>query len=475
MAPRILLSIPNTLSTRNLLRTGVLGQLKRAAERVILVTPFADDPGFCREFAGDNVVVYPMPAYRRGLTERALFSALYNLYLSGDIPETLDILLNRWADNHPRTGGLRRVATRTFLPWARPIAPAVEALFMHLGHDDYDELLRNEKPDVAVFSRLFFCDEIPLMRAAVRAGVSTIGAVASWDNLTNKGPLVPRLGRLIVWNELMQAEAIRFHGYSAADVAVAGAAHHDLVFSGEGQQTDRADFCARLGLDPAKKLITYAGEDPIIAPDTPAYIEQIHRFIQDGRLAQPAQLLVRPHPQDDPRRFDRVRRLPGIAFDLPGRPSDRHWMDMSRDDLVHLYDTLRHSDVVVNVTSTIVVDAAFVDTPSICIAYGDSYPETFYNAPMRFFEMNHYRYIMDAKAARVVTSELELCDALNMYLGQPSLDSNGRRRLAHQIAQFDDGRCAERVASAIIAAVGSGMSTGGSHSTAPAVVRERAI
>src|SRR5204862_142099 len=83
----------------------------------------------------------------------------------------------------------------------------------------------------------------PLMRAAARAGVSTIGAVASWDNLTNKGPLVPRLDRLIVWNELMQAEAVRFHGYSAADVVVTGAAHHDLVFSGTGLRTDRAGFC----------------------------------------------------------------------------------------------------------------------------------------------------------------------------------------------------------------------------------------
>jgi hypothetical protein len=474
MSPRVLISIPNTLSTRNLLRTDVFSRVKADADRVILVTPFADDPDFRAEFVRGNVVAYRLTPYRPEVVERALFSVLYNLYLSGDIPETLHILLNRWADNHPGAGRLRRMATRNLLPPARRLAPLVEAMFMRLGSDEYADLLTREKPDVAVFSRLFFCDEIPLMRAASRAGVPTVGAVASWDNLTNKGPLVPRVDRLIVWNDLMQAEAIRFHGYSAADVVVAGAAHHDLVFARAGFQTSRTDFCARLGLDPEKKLITYAGEDPIIAPDTPAYIEQIHRFIEDRRLSRPAQLLVRPHPQDDPRRFDRVRRLPGVAFDLPGRPTD-HWMDMSRDDLHRLYETLHHSDVVVNVTSTIVVDAAFVDTPSVCIAYGDSYPATFYNHPARFFEMNHYRYIMDAKAARVVTSESELCDALNTYLEQPSLDSGGRHQLARQIAQFEDGRSGERIASAIIAAALTERAHAAGHSTVPAAARERAI
>jgi len=127
------------------------------------------------------------------------------------------------------------------------------------------------------------------------------------------------------------------------------------------------------------------------------------------------------------------------------------------------------------VTSTIVVDAAFVDTPSICIAYGDSYPATFYNSPLRFFEMNHYRYIMDAKATRVVNSEQELCDALNMYLADRSIDADGRRRLSRQIAQFDDGRSSERVASAIIAAARTGTAAGAARNRAPAPARGRAI
>jgi hypothetical protein len=228
-----------------------------------------------------------------------------------------------------------------------------------------------------------------------------------------------------------------------------------MLYAERDQLADRATFFARLGLDPAKKLITYAGEDPIIAPDAPHYIEQIQRAVCAGRVVHPAQLLVRPHPQDDVLRFERVRRLPGVFFDLPGRPSEQYWMDMSRDDLRRLYETMWHSDVVVNVTSTIVLDAAFFDTPSICIGYSHSQRETYYNSPMRFFDMDHYRYIMDAGAARVVESEEELVAAINQYLGEPSQDAAGRRRIVREIGQFEDGASGCRTAEAIVAAARS--------------------
>jgi hypothetical protein len=340
--------------------------------------------------------------------------------------------------------------TRHLLPFLRPAVPAFERLYTRIGDTPaYDAMLAAERPDVAVFSRLFYCDEIPLMRAAVRTGVSTVGAVASWDNLTNKGPLLPRLDQLIVWNDLMRAEAVRYHAYPASDVVVAGAPHHDMLYSERDQLADRATFFERLGLDPSKKLVTYAGEDPIIAPDAPIYVEQIDRAVRDGRI-ECAQLLVRPHPQDDPRRWERVRRLPGVFFDLPGKPSERYWMDMSRNDLRRLYETVRHSDVIVNVTSTVVLDAAFFDTPSLCIAYAYSHPDTYFNSPMRFFEMDHYRYIIDAGAARLVQSEAELVSAISETLADPSQYAAGRRRIVREIGQFEDGRSGERTAGAII-------------------------
>jgi hypothetical protein len=462
-----------------LLRTSVFDELRARAGAIVIVAPFADEPWFRDEFVHGNVSAVRMARHAPRPVERRLFSALYNLYLAGPTPHSLQLFLDRWADNHPSIGWLRTSFTRRLLPACRWLSPLLERVYSRFGDTGgYRALIAREQPDVAVFSRLFFCDEIPLMRAAVQAGVPTVGAVASWDNLTTKGPLLPRLDRLLVWNELLKDEAIRYHAYGPEEVLVTGAPHHDIAFAGGSQFADRASFFERLGLDPRKKLITYAGEDPVIAPDAPSYVEEIAAVVRRNGLSMPCQLLVRPHPQDDLARYERIRRLPDVIFDLPGKPSDKYWMDMTRRDLLHLCETLIHSDVVVNVTSTIVVDAAFFDTPSICIGYGYTHPKTHFNSPMRFFEMDHFRHVIDDGATCVVESPEELRAAIDRYLLDPSRDREGRMKTTRRIAQYSDGGSGKRTADAILRSARTAAwqaAPGEENSTAGEVARERAI
>ena len=428
MGPTILLSIPNTLSTRNLLRTSVFDDLRREAGCIIIVAPFAEEPSFREEFVRENVRAVRMSRYSPGVVERSLVSALYNLYLSGPAPRSLQLFLDRWADNHPSLGAMRLLVTRNVLPRLSGMTPSLEGLFTRHGDTGgYRDLIAHEKPDVAVFSRLFFCDEIPLMRAAVQAGVPTIGAVASWDNLTTKGPLLPRMDQLLVWNDLLKDEAMRYHDYRSENIVVTGAPHHDIAFADRSQFADRATFFARLGLDVTKRLITYAGEDPVIAPGCGL----VHRRnCAMGSRRRVLGALPAPGSSASAGRsgsVQRVRQIPGVFFDLPGKPSDTYWMDMGRRDLVHLCETLMHSDVVANVTSTIVVDAAFFDTPSICIGYGYTHPKTHFNSPMRFFEMDHFRYVIDDGATGSSTAR--------MRFGRASIDTFSIRRSIVPVAR----------------------------------------
>ena len=460
-APRLLLSIPNTLSTRNLLRTDVLAILRAEAARVTLVAPFAEDREFRDEFVGDTVAATRMAPYVPRRMETVLRHALYALYLGGSPPRTLRIFLEAWSEAHPWIGPLRQRLNRALARGAAPMAPVLERLYLRHGDiGPYAELLRRDAPDLAVFTRLFFCEEIPLIRAASRAGIPTLGVVASWDNLTSKGPLLPRVDRLVVWNDRMADEAVRYHGYRPEDVAVTGAPHHDLAFAGRERFASRAEFFARLALDPRKRLIVYAGEDPCVAPEAPRYVEILHRLITQGGLSFPAQILVRPHPQDDPRRFDAIRRLPGVVFDLPGRPSERYWMDMTREHLRHLYETMSHADVVVNVCSTIVLDAALFDTPSICIAFTER-PHPVVHSARRLFELDHFRAVVDTGGTTLVLSEQGFREALEQAIADPAACAAGRRRLVRDLAQFDDGKSGWRTAREIIAAAVSARSRAG--------------
>ena len=53
----------------------------------------------------------------------------------------------------------------------------------------------------------------------------------SWDNFTNKLLPVRRVDRLLVWNELMREQAMRWHGYQPEDIRICGAPQFDGYFA----------------------------------------------------------------------------------------------------------------------------------------------------------------------------------------------------------------------------------------------------
>ena len=115
----------------------------------------------------------------------------------------------------------------------------------------------------------------------------------------------------------------------------------------------------------------------------------------------------------------------------------------------HLADTLRHSDVIVNVASTIAVEAAIFDTPVVNISFDGESPSEFACSARRYYRFTHYVNVTRHNAVRIAASPDELIGHVNTYLANPHLDSSGRRQVVLEQCQFLDGRAAERVADAV--------------------------
>jgi hypothetical protein len=74
----------------------------------------------------------------------------------------------------------------------------------------------------------------------------------------------------------------------------------------------------------------------------------------------------------------------------------------------------------------------------------------FVRSARRYYEFTHYVNITRHRAVRVATTPDDLVIDVNRYLADPSLDSEGRRRVVKEQCQFLDGRSAERVADAVL-------------------------
>lgn len=455
----LLMSVSDGYHVKHLLRSEVFKFLKEEA-RIVVLSLQAGDPAFRAEFERENVAVEPLADYRPGWLERKTITIRNNALANRKLTGTLCFKFEKMRRENPLRYFLLHDIMNNALGRSKTAFELFRGAENRLFPDKhYAELFKKYKPDAALLSTPGFkTPDIPLLRRCRAAGVPAISAILSWDNLTSKGsmPIAPR--RLIVWNEIMKREAVELHGYNPEHVHIAGAPHFDPYFRREGL-LGREEFFKNMGLDPGKKLITYTTVPQTTCGYQGDFISIVLEAVNAGTLG-PAQLLVRLHPQDEEAAYSKFRSTPGLVFDLPGRytrqfdstPASLKAMfwDPSLKDVLHLGDTMLHSDAVICIASTITIEAAIFDTPVINLAFDGDMRLPKYNSLLRYYDYTHYKNVAESGGAAIVKSREEFTSALAAYIKDPSLHREGRRKIIASQCSFDDGASARRLARSVL-------------------------
>ncbi len=216
-------------------------------------------------------------------------------------------------------------------------------------------------------------------------------------------------------------------------------------------------------MDPARKLISYACSFVHFAPNYPN-VEALAELVSSDALAEPAQLLVRLHPshfQDKPRIFAEERER---IFALESRYPHVHVVKpvalggslgyYGGEDMDEKSSMMAHSDVLVTVYSTMVVETAVHDTPIVAavidVPGGWNKPGKYSLALKKIGNWPTHQRFREAKAGRVAADAHQLCEVLNLYLKDPSLDKAERRRFIEQEITFTDGSSGKRTTQYIL-------------------------
>jgi len=437
-----------------MLRTGVLASVLDAVPdlRVVLLSPLSADAAFTREFAHPRVTFDVLPPHVLKGFEGRLFGVLQVRFLQVCKTDTLRI---RGAKEFP--GATRYRTTKQLL--GRVLAPGgqrgrwydlVDRLVADSGTEPLFE--RHQPTLVATASPGLIFSEIPVLRTARRRSIPSIAVDLSWDNLTNKFFPARHVERLLVWNSGMRDEATTLHGYAPDRVSVTGAPQFDSYF--RGTRSSREDFCARTGLDPARRIITLATIPPSKFPHHAFVIDRLIAALESGAIREPADLLIRLHPRDDARHYEKYAGHQHVVVEKPFRQTatrsgDGMDIDFMAENTRHLADTLHHSDVVLNVASTMSIEASIFDTPVINIGF-DGQPGSNQALMEWHYGSTHFQKVVRSGAVRIAQSDGELVALINMYLAAPATDADGRRRIVADQCEFSDGRAADRVAAAIV-------------------------
>jgi hypothetical protein len=320
---------------------------------------------------------------------------------------------------------------------------------------EYVELFRRIRPSVVFCSHQRPPVVLPPILAAKSLGIPTATFIFSWDNMTSKGRIAAPFDHYLVWSDLMRQELLQYYPEVSSDrTHIVGTPQFD-PYGDEALRWTRAEFFSRVGADPSRSLICFSGNNSVNGPEDPHHVRQLMTFIRSGRIAGRPTVVLRPSPADDGARFDDVRRdYPELIYAKP------EWVDTEpgswdrvlpmEDDVRFLANLVYHSDLNINFGSTMSLDFAVHDKPVVNVAFDVADPPHF-GMPLYDFclQFDHYRPVVELAAARFARSAEELADHVNAYLKDPSLDREGRRRLAELEVGQPLGTSTDRILEAL--------------------------
>lgn len=284
--------------------------------------------------------------------------------------------------------------------------------------------------------------------------ISIVSIIGNYDNLTSKGFRGVPVDRLLVWGPNMREDAITFHGIPEDKITEIGSIRYNTSF--KTLPENKEEFIISLGLDPHKKTILFAG-----------FFYEFHYFemMQIYRLllakGTDCQLILRVYPNKILMSsvfmaplLEWAEKQEGVYVSI-GDPDfgcgsqDKSVLQIEEYELCN---SLSCCDCVINIFSTISLEACIFDKPAINMYYFQEPLSALARTPLyhdyeKFF---HSRRLVSYGAIQTTRNRDELIAAIEYALEYPSrLAAERKRTVELECGLFDGGAC-ERLVEACV-------------------------
>jgi hypothetical protein len=268
-------------------------------------------------------------------------------------------------------------------------------------------------------------------RSARKFGCRTISIDASWDCM-DELTAIPKVDRLLVWNEPMKREAVQKHRYNPTTISVVGPLRCDF-YRRQEYRVSREEFFKKLGLDHNRRLLTLAinrGNPEIYC----RIVDLLMEADRERRLCHPIQIYVRLAPWSNPESFRRIKEYGHAqvraSYNFSGSTL------VQEKEIIETVNLLQHSDILLSVLSTLILESAFFNTPNISLRL----PEF-----RTLYERDFLTPLYETGGVAFVDDLPALLQAVNRYLADPQHDAQGRKAILRFLCHGGDGMVKKRV------------------------------
>jgi hypothetical protein len=321
---KIAVLVPDGMGVRNFVLGKFLRQLPEGTKADVFHTIPEKVLSRVQGEVNSQVEWHEMPAYR---PNPLLLTVQYSLgYAQMYWADTTSMrrIRNAKISGPLRGRALHKVAKMTGKLCASPARMrALESVHLagvdrHAEVEWYVNAFKKAKTTILLCSHQRSSIVLPAVLAAKRLGIPTVTFIFSWDNITSKGRIVSPFDHYLVWSRHMASELERYYPDISPDrVHIVGTPQFE-PYSDPSLLWSRAEFFQRIGADPSRPLICYSGGDAGTCPEDQEHVRILMELIRDGKIKGNPQVIVRPVPVDDGKRYERVRQtFPDLIYAQP--------------------------------------------------------------------------------------------------------------------------------------------------------------
>lgn len=466
MSKRVFISADHGLALIYFLQSDVIATLTEAGVEVVLLTADSLRQKLAERFARPGLIFEDLrleQAEQYANSHASQVQWWLNFFRRAGPdhrmnPETVDNYVN-WVE-HESTGMRRkifplvkavvwllrhsRLARRMLVNWQNRYNPRL-----------YADLFEQYKPDLVIASTPGWRLDRYLLREANARSVPTAAIVQGWDNPSSHALPGAIIDWITCWSQPQKEELIIGSDWKPERIHIGGIPSYDGYFQ-QRWLMPKDEYYRLHGLDPQRRLLGYACSFVTYSPNI-QNIVALADLVSSDELVEPAQLLVRLHPNH----FTEVKRWANEREQIRALvrqyehvhlvepvPLGEEFGYYSGEDMPEKTSMMAHSDIFLTVYSTMVVEASIHERPIIAVTI-DSQSGWPGQYSLKLTEIGrwptHSRF-RATQAGIVVDNRADLKEAINRYLQRPQVDLEAQRAFIRQECTYTDASAGRRTA-----------------------------
>ena len=294
-----------------------------------------------------------------------------------------------------------------------------------LCHTNISRLYRRYAPCLTVFPCYAYYEETVIAAIAQYNGSITVAIPKRFYTLDIGIERIysfycaAKADLLLVWNDIMKEQAVKWHGYSNGSVVPIGIVKCDYYKDKNIVFETKEEFISKNNLYRDRKIISIiCGNIDLKMAYTIAKMLCASTQIRTG-----FQIILRANPDSFEEQLRELRHTEDIdnspIFLVKGF-SFCTKIDAFRNDVISAANFLKNSDLIISVASTMMFESLYFNTPNIFLIH-----EQFRS----YYDNYLMRSLMNEKGIAIVKNDDELITAVDRYLKNPLIDIEQRQRL----------------------------------------------